>query len=49
MAVLEALESLAPSRGRRPRRSSTEVESELRQIRPLVIHTGQLGSLKGKL
>jgi hypothetical protein len=49
MAVLEALVSPAPSGGRRPHRSSTEIETEHRQRRPLVIHTGQLGSLKGKL
>lgn len=49
MAVLEALESLAPSRGRRPHHRSTEIETEPRQSHPLVIHIGQLGSLKGQL
>lgn len=49
MAVLEALESLAPSRGRRPHHRSTEIETEPRQSHPLVIHTSQLEPLKGQL
>jgi hypothetical protein len=49
MAVLEAFISLAPSGGRRPHRSSTEVEPEHRQSGPLVIHTGQLRSLRAQL
>jgi hypothetical protein len=49
MAVLEALVCLAPSGGRRPHRSSTEVETEHRQSHPLVIHAGQLTSLRGQL
>lgn len=49
MAVLEALVSLAPSGGRRPHRSSTEIETECCQSRPLVIHTGQLRPPRGLL
>lgn len=48
MAVLEAFVSPAPSGGRRPHRSSTEIETEHRQSRPQVIHTGQLGPLEGQ-
>lgn len=35
--------------GRRPHRSSTEVDTEHRQSRALVINAGQLGWLKGQL
>lgn len=48
-AILKTPHAWPREGGRHPHRSSTEVETEHRQSRALVINAGQLGSLKGQL